>query len=51
MEKLKSSDKQIFNLKDGYYGIVSKRNENEVNDKVTEFKDHHSVGVLVKIID
>lgn len=72
--KVNDPSKQIFNMKDGYYGIVSKRfqqdgkyetGQEEQQSLITtqsdsadstslpshKFKDHYSVGVIVKIID
>lgn len=73
--KVNDPSKQIFNMKDGYYGIVSKRFQQDSTGKSAapqdgavaepaksgagvgakppchKFKDHYTVGVLVKIID
>lgn len=50
--KVNDPSRQIFNLKDGFYGIVSKRQVDEVTSENEQiFKDHHSIGVLVKITD
>lgn len=51
--KMNEPSKQFVSMRDGYYGIVSKKPKDLTlsSDDDTKFADHYSVGVYVRITD
>ncbi len=49
--KVNDPSRHIFSIRDGAYGIVSKKLEDTGPYELSQFKDHYEVGVLVRITD